>query len=144
MQREETPAGSISEVYHVLRAARRRHVIRLLLESDEEMLSVRTLAKQIAAIEEDVPHDRATGEPYRNVYNALSQTHLSTLSDAELIIYDPDRQTVAPGPNFQVGVLFTVLNQATYQTLQGEGFDLFGGTGGGVGQKERDRDADFG
>jgi hypothetical protein len=125
MDSERTPE-ELSEVYHVLRAARRRYVIRLLLESDEETLSVRTLSRQIAALEEDVPRERATGEPYRNVYNALSQTHLSTLSDADLIIYDPDRQTVSPGPNFQIGVLFTVLNQATYQTLQGEEFDVLG------------------
>jgi hypothetical protein len=139
MDRERTPPESISEVYHVLRAARRRHVIRLLLESDEETLSVRTLARQIAALEEDVPRERATGEPYRNVYNALSQTHLSTLSDADLIIYDPDRQTVSAGPHFQIGVLFTVLNQATYQTLQGEEFDVFGS----IGPTESDRGSEL-
>jgi len=140
MHRERTPWESISEIYHVLRAARRRHVIRLLLESDEETVSVRTLARQIAAIEEDVPRERATGEPYRNVYNALSQTHLSTLSDADLIIYDPNRQTVSPGSSFQVGVLLTVLNQATYLTLQGEGFDLLNGAG----PAESDRDDKYG
>jgi hypothetical protein len=138
MDSERTPE-ELSEVYHVLRAARRRYVIRLLLESDEETLSVRTLSRQIAALEEDVPRERATGEPYRNVYNALSQTHLSTLSDADLIIYDPDRQTVSPGPNFQIGVLFTVLNQATYQTLQGEEFDVLGG----IGPTESDRGSEL-
>jgi DNA-binding transcriptional ArsR family regulator len=138
MHSERTPE-ELSEVYHVLRAARRRYVIRLLLESDEETLSVRTLARQIAALEEDVPRERATGEPYRNVYNALSQTHLSTLSEAELIIYDPDRQTVSVGPHFQIGVLFTVLNQATYQTLQGEEF----GSLGGIGLTESDRGSEL-
>jgi hypothetical protein len=126
---DEDPLNrTLSDVYHVLRATRRRYVIRLLFESNEETLSVRTLAKRIAAIEEDIAVEQATGESYRNVYNALAQTHLSTLSDSGLIIYDSDRQTVSPGPDFQIGVLLTVLNHATYQTLQNDGFDSFNGT----------------
>jgi hypothetical protein len=95
-------------------------VIQLLAKSDEDSLSVRTLAREIAAIEEDVPPDYATGESYRNVYNALSQTHLSTLSDANIITYDSNRQTVAAGSNLDVAVLLLVINQATYQTLHGD------------------------
>ncbi len=121
----------LSEVYHALSASRRCHVIQLLAKSEEGFHSVRDLAREIAAIEEDVPPDRATGEPYRNVYNALSQTHLSTLSDAGIIIYDSDRQTVGAGPNLDVAALLIVLNQATYQTLHGDSMpnpDDFDGT----------------
>ncbi|WP_449289197.1 DUF7344 domain-containing protein [Natrarchaeobius halalkaliphilus] len=106
----------LSRVYHSLRAPRRRYVIELVAESDND-LSVRTLAREIAAREQDVPMDCATGEPYRNVYNALSQTHLSTLSDTDVIIYDPERQTVAPGPNLTITLLLSNLNQAAFQTL---------------------------
>ncbi|RQG93284.1 hypothetical protein EA462_00935 [Natrarchaeobius halalkaliphilus] len=91
-------------------------MIELVAESDND-LSVRTLAREIAAREQDVPMDCATGEPYRNVYNALSQTHLSTLSDTDVIIYDPERQTVAPGPNLTITLLLSNLNQAAFQTL---------------------------
>ena len=108
----------LSEVYYALSASRRCHVIRLLANSEDGTFSVRDIAREIAAIEEDVPPDRATGEPYRNVYNALSQTHLPTLSNTDIIIYDSDRQTVAPGPNMHLASLLIVLSQATYQTFQ--------------------------
>ncbi|ARS91708.1 hypothetical protein B1756_05960 [Natrarchaeobaculum aegyptiacum] len=92
-------------------------MIELVAESDRD-LSVRTLAREIAAREQDVPLERATGEPYRNVYNALSQTHLSTLSDADVIIYDSERQTVAAGPNLAITLLLNNLNQTAFRTLQ--------------------------
>jgi DNA-binding transcriptional ArsR family regulator len=114
------PLNDLAEVYHSLSASRRCQVIRILANSDDSELSVRALARRIAAIEEGVPPERATGEPYRNVYNALSQTHLSTLSEAGIIIYDSDRQTVTPGSNLDTALLLLVLNKATYQTLQGD------------------------
>ena len=118
MNGEDIFSGELSEVFHSLSAPRRCWVIQLLAESDEETLSVRHLARNIAAIEEGSPTECATGEPYRNVYNALSQTHLSTLSDTDIIIYDPDRQTVSRGPNMLFAVLVIALNKVTYQTLQ--------------------------
>lgn len=109
---------NLSEVYHALSANRRCYVIQILLHNDEDTLPVRNLARQIAAIEDGVPTKHATGEPYRNVYNALSQTHLSTLSDADIVNYDSDRQTVTPGPNFLKAALILALNRTTYATLQ--------------------------
>lgn len=95
----------LSTVYHALRATRRRQVIQLVIESDEPIFSVRDLARRITAQEEDVPTERATGEPYRNTYNALSQTHLPTLDAVEIVIYDSDRQTVSAGPNIAIAAL---------------------------------------
>lgn len=118
----DDPLSDLAEVYHSLSASRRCHVIRILANSDDSELSVRTLSRKIAAIEEGVSTEHATGEPYRNVYNALSQTHLSTLSEAGIIIYDSNRQTVGPGPRLDTALLFLVLNEATYETLQ-EKFD---------------------
>lgn len=120
MSKNERFLDILSEVYHALSASRRCHVIRLLANREDGHLSVRTLAREIAAIEEDVQPDCATGDPYRNVYNALSQTHLPTLSEAGIIIYDSDRQTVAAGPNLDVAALLIVINQAVYQTVQGD------------------------
>ena len=120
MTENENLSDVLSEVYHALSASRRCHVIQLLASSGDGTLPVRDLAREIAAIEEGVSPECATGEPYRNVYNALSQTHLSTLSDADIIIYDSNRQTVVAGPNLDVAALLIVLNQATYQTLQGD------------------------
>jgi hypothetical protein len=108
----------LSEIYHSLSASRRCYAIQLLSQSDKESLSVRKLAREIAATEQDIAPDCATGEPYRNVYNALSQTHLSTLSDAGIIIYDSDRQTAAAGPNLNLAILLMDINRAAYQVHQ--------------------------
>lgn len=108
----------LSIAYHSLRAPRRRYVIELLATSDEDVLSVRYLARKIAAYEQDVSPDCATGEPYRNVYNALSQTHLPTLSEADVVIYEPKRQTVTAGSNLTIARLLSNLNEAAYRTLE--------------------------
>ncbi len=126
MSGSEDISSVLSEVYHSLSASRRCHAIQILAKNGEDSLRVRTLAREIAAIEEDVSPDCATGEPYRNVYNALSQTHLSTLSEAGIIIYDSDRQTVAAGPNLNAAALLIVLNQATVQTLHGDSIPNLG------------------
>lgn len=105
-----------SKVYHALRTPRRRYVIELVAENDDE-ISVRALAKEITSQEQDVMLEHATGEPYRNTYNALSQTHLDTLSEADIIIYDSERQTVTAGPNLMIALLLSNLNQVLFQTL---------------------------
>ncbi len=109
--------ASLSGMYHALRATRRRRVVRNLSEEDENSISVRLLAKEIAAQEHSIPQQRATGEPYRNVYNALSQTHLPALSKAGIIIYDPDRQNVLPGPNLELAALLVDITRPTITLL---------------------------
>lgn len=118
----DTPQA-LPTVYHALRASRRRYVIQLLSKTDEDPVTVRWLSRQITALEEDIPVERATGETYRSVYNALSQSHLPTLADGALINYDPDRQTVSAGPNYQTALLLVYLTRAAYETMGG-------GTGG--------------
>jgi len=112
----------LSEVYHALSASRRRHVIQLLYDAEDRTLSVRNLAREITAIEQGVPINRATGESYRSVYNALTQTHLPTLADADIVIYNTDRQTVTAGPDLNITTLLIVLNHTTYRTLQRDSF----------------------
>lgn len=119
VEHSSSPDG-LSEIYHALRATRRRYVIQWFAEHEEETATVRTLAKWIAATENNLETSHATGEIYRNVYTALSQSHLPTLSEAGLIIYDSDRQSVARGSEFQTGVLLVVLNRAVYYSLQTE------------------------
>lgn len=103
----------ISALYHSLRASRRRSVILLLNETSSRILTTRELARKIASIEKRIPERQATGEPYRNVYNALSQTHLPTLSDANIIIYDGERQTITAGVNFDLAALLIDTNTPT-------------------------------
>lgn len=103
----------LSILYHALRAERRRYVIESIQSDRRTPFTTRELARKIASHEEDVLERQATGEPYRNAYNALSQTHLPTLSDAGIIIYDPERQTVQEGANFDLAALLLDTNTPT-------------------------------
>jgi bifunctional N-acetylglucosamine-1-phosphate-uridyltransferase/glucosamine-1-phosphate-acetyltransferase GlmU-like protein len=103
----------LSTLYHALRAARRRYVIEILEMTTEEILTTRELARKTTSMELGVPERQATGEAYRNAYNALSQTHLPTLSEAGIIIYDPERQTVMPGVSFELAALLLDTNTPT-------------------------------
>lgn len=108
----------ISGLHHSLRATRRRYVVQFLHETSDHQLTVRELARRIAAREREVPLDHATGEPYRNAYNALSQTHLPTLADAGILIYDSERQTVSGGPNLTLATLLVAVGRPTVDILQ--------------------------
>lgn len=107
----------LSTLYHALRAPRRRRVIELVADATEPALSVRHIAREIAAREHGLPRRRATGEPYRNAYNALSQTHLPTLSNANIIIYDPKRQVVSAGANLTLATLLVAINRPAVDIL---------------------------
>lgn len=92
----ETPVFPcfLSDLYHVLSAPRRCYSIQLLAQMNDQTVTVRELSRNITAVEQGVCTEHATGEPYRNVYNALSQTHLSTMADIGLLSYDNQRQQV--------------------------------------------------
>jgi hypothetical protein len=116
---EQYTEQSLSVIHHALRTSRRRIVIGLLAyrtltsppnyarESARPLpdgppgsvASVRQLAREIVMIEENVSRTHATGDPYRNVYTSLIQTHLSKLHDLGVLIYDDDRKQVAADQN---------------------------------------------
>ena len=110
--------GYLSTLYHALRARRRRETIRFLHYVNTSVLPVRALAREITAVEYQIPRKQATGEPYRNTYNALCQTHLPTLDDAGIVIYDSERQTVTEGPNLSLAALLVAISQPAIETLQ--------------------------
>lgn len=103
----------LSVIYHALRAPRRRYVIEILATTDQRTMTTRDLARRISGIEHNLAREEATGEPYRNVYNALSQTHLPTLADSGIIIYDRDRQRTISGPNLDITALLIETNTPT-------------------------------
>lgn len=107
----------LSQHLHALRALRRRHVIDLIAEvSGSQSVSTRWLALQIAGLENEENPDSVSGENYRNVYNALSQTHLPTLSRANILVYDPQRQTAWKGDSFALALLLLKLNRPAVET----------------------------
>jgi len=108
----------LSTLHHALRAARRRIVISIVADTPDVPVPVRELARQIAAHEENVSLEQATGEPYRNAYNALSQTHLPTLAEADIIIYNSDRQIVVAGRQILVAEMMVALGPPVVQILQ--------------------------
>jgi hypothetical protein len=107
----------LSVLYHALRTERRRNIIRILRSSNDRTLSTSDLAREIAGGEIGVSPEHATGEPYRNAYNALSQTHLPTLSAAGIIIYEPKRQLVSPGVHLDLARLLLDANTSTVDVV---------------------------
>lgn len=118
MTETESTEAFLSTLHHALRATRRRYVVQLVTDADDTVLSVRSLAREIAVREHELPIEQATGEPYRNAYNALSQTHLPTLSDAGILIYDSNRQRVSRGPNFTLAAVFVAIDRPAVAVLQ--------------------------
>lgn len=114
------PSADISAAFHLLRARRRRDAIAVLADLEAtEPIAVRALARDITAREEGVSVEQATGEPYRNVYTALTQTHLRRLHDANVVEYDADRKVVTPGPNLAaLAVICAVVSPAATLLLQ--------------------------
>lgn len=109
---------SISTIHHALRAPRRRLTIVILtqralihggpenneeisstFESSEFTIPVRDLAREVVAIEQDIPPDNATGEEYHAVYTALTQTHLPQLNEVNAVDYLQNRKIVRPDRN---------------------------------------------
>jgi len=82
-------------------------------EGNSSVLSTSELARKVTSEEMGVRETHATGEPYRNAYNALSQTHLPTLDAASIVIYDPKRQMVSRGDYFELAALLLDTNTST-------------------------------
>lgn len=111
---------TLSSLYNILCTSRRRRAIQVLHQSEAPVIAVRDLSREIAAAEHMVPLSHATGEPYRNVYNALSQTHLPALAAVDIVIYDSKRQTVSPGSRLTVAVLLAEITRSTVEILYSE------------------------
>lgn len=108
---------ALSDVCDILSATRRCYTIQLLAECEKTPVDAKILARHITAIEEDIPPSRATGEPYRNVYNALCQTHLRRLDNIGAIRYNFERKTLTIGPRFPMVRLLLRLNHTAYLVL---------------------------
>ena len=102
-------SSGLSRLFGLLSAPRRWYVLRILHEVADESVEVSYLARQITSIQEGIKPDNATGGQYENRYNALIQTHLPQLEDAQIIDYDAARKTVSPGPLFDSVQMFMFL-----------------------------------
>lgn len=101
---------NLSKGFHLLRSKRRRQVVWCMTYLDpDETITVRALAKQIAAVEQGVSTHAVANDEYRTVYTNLVQHHLPDLREGSVIAYNRDRQIVSPGPNAEALAVMTAI-----------------------------------
>lgn len=113
------PSG-LSAFYQLFSAPRRCYVIQALRASDSETLAVRELARAVAAAETAGSSQVVTNGQYRNVYNALTQTHLSKLAAEGVIEYDTNRKVITAGGNLRTAHRLLALTRSMYRVHKGD------------------------
>lgn len=132
---------TLSTIHHALRSSRRRTAIILLANvmfktgtggifpeccNAERSISVRTLSRQIVAIDQEVPVENATGDAYHNVYTSLIQTHLPRLDAIDAINYDSERKIIHPDKNLLgLAVMAVIFTPITTLLFDAETVDHF-------------------
>ena len=95
-----TPEADVTldDAFQLLRNSRRRHVVEYVADLEpDETVQLREVSIYIAALENDVEPDAVTGRQFKAVKNALYQTHLPKLTDADALEYDKRSGTLARG-----------------------------------------------
>ncbi|WP_449404391.1 DUF7344 domain-containing protein [Haloterrigena salina] len=83
------------DAFRALSNSRRRQII-LSLSQSENAVSARGLAREIAALENEIDPDQVTGEQRSRVYIGLIQSHLGLLDDLGVIEFnDRTKQVTA-------------------------------------------------
>lgn len=98
-------------VYQLIGNSRRRAVINILL-SENQPVMLSELARQTA----EVTSEREGVEPsdiYKSVYVSLQQNHLPKLHEHDVVVYDVDAGSVAPGPQLHRFVPYVGRQRAT-------------------------------
>ena len=109
---EPTPELTGDAIYDALADQRRRYALHHLKQVDEPV-SVRSLAEQVAAWENEKTVAELTSQERKRVYIALYQYHLDTLDDQGLVDYDEEASTVTVSPAFDdVDVYLEVVPRA--------------------------------
>lgn len=89
MSASDSATLDADEIFEILSSQRRRMVLYYLRQNDQTG-TMKDLARQIAAWENDVPIEDLTSQQRKRVYVSLYQTHLPKLADTGLIDYDSD------------------------------------------------------
>lgn len=90
----ETPVMPTELIYRVLSDTRRRYAFHYLKQQRGEV-SVRELAEQVAAWENDKPPAQLSSQERKRVYISLYQSHLPTLDKQGIVAYDTPRGMVS-------------------------------------------------
>ncbi len=94
---ETTVEMDEDQIYHLLQNERRRNVLRYLHDTDGQV-SMRDVAEQVAAWENDTTVQALSSDKRQRVYIPLYQSHLPKLDEEGVIEYDQSRGTVQKMP----------------------------------------------
>lgn len=113
--------------FALLSNERRRHVLCLLAQRDEE-LSLQTVATEIIARLEEVDPEEIDESTYRSVYVSLYQNHVPRLADAGVVHYDEEERTVRIAHNRRTWELLELADVERRRSWRPEGLLVFGAT----------------
>ena len=105
------------QIYHLLQNERRRNVLRYLHDVDGQV-SMRDIAEQVAAWENNCTVQAITSDERQRVYIPLYQSHLPKLDEEGIIEYNKSRGTVEKTQ--MADVLYDYLEPATVTADDGE------------------------
>ncbi|MDS0276795.1 hypothetical protein NDI85_03245 [Halomicroarcula sp. S1AR25-4] len=91
------PPSSLGDgvIFDVLRNDRRRAALRVL--QPDTAVTVRLLAEQVAAWENDTTPDALREQQRKRVYVSLHQSHLPKMDDLDIVEFDREAATVSLG-----------------------------------------------
>lgn len=98
------PSPSHGETLSLLGNDRRLRVVHNLVEN-ETQTTTKALATRIAEAEAE-RGDVSADDLYKSVYVSLQQTHLPKLADHGIVTYDPETNTVGPGPRLEEAEMY--------------------------------------
>ena len=92
---EHEPTVEREELYDLLGNCRRRYVIDYLRQH-QEPTSLDTLARRVAARENDTTVEEVTTAERKRVYTSLQQTHLPRMDDVGVVEFDKEQGLITP------------------------------------------------
>lgn len=101
-------------IFHLLRNKRRRAVMFYLSVIDDEV-TMRDLSQQVAAWEHNMDVDALPGSKRETTHVSLYQTHLPTLDEHNIVVFEKHNGVIKTGDNLDVfkQYLETDINQNT-------------------------------
>ncbi len=98
---QDTDQITVDELFQALSNRRRRRVIHALEDGTRDLGA---LARAIAAVENDIHIDDVDAQQRKRVYISLYQGHLEQLDEWNVVEWDVQGQTVAPGPAHKTAI----------------------------------------
>ena len=100
----------MSETVRLIRSERRQLILEELAAAEQSRWSISELAERVAAAEYQCSPDTLTSDQRKRVYIALLQSHLPSLNESNVVLYDRDNSLVERGPGFgQVWQTYTAV-----------------------------------